>query len=641
MADDKVKRIAREIYEQVGGESNVVRVIHCMTRVRMTIKDYSKVNMDSLKKIEGVLGIVDDETLQVIIGPGTVNKVAQAMVDKVGVKLGDTFPGSEEDLAELAARTKSAAKDKYDKPSKFKAVLKSISNIFVPLIPALVGAGLIGGVASILSNLIAAGTIDAGTWQQTVLVLNILKNGIFTYLAIFTGINTATEFGATPSLGGIIGAATLLTGVTPDAPLTNIFTGTPLNAGQGGIIGAIFAVWLLSLLEKRLHKWVPDSIDIIVTPTLSLLIIGLATIFLIMPVAGWVSTGLVGSINWVLNVGGAFSGFILGAFFLPLVMFGLHQILTPIHMEMIAKTGSTQLLPLLSMAGGGQVGAAIALWIRLRKNKDFVKLVKGALPVGILGIGEPLIYGITLPMGRPFITSCIGGGIGGAVIGALGNAGAITVGPSGLALIPLIAGGRWWIYIIGLLSAYAGGFIATYFFGIPQSEKDKADHWAKDHEVQTLSHTIELFSPMNGEAISLSDVEDEAFSTGILGKGIAIKPTDGKIVSPVDGVVTMTFPTKHAIGITSDEGVETLIHIGLDTVSLDGKPFDLKISVGEHIKRGDVLVEVDLDAISEAGLSTVTPIVVTNSAEYIEVLSDTQGNVQRGQKLLQIILDSL
>ncbi|AYG00782.1 glucose PTS transporter subunit IIA [Lactococcus allomyrinae] len=641
MADDKVKRIAREIYEQVGGESNVVRVIHCMTRVRMTIKDYSKVNMDNLKKIDGVLGTVNDETLQVIIGPGTVNKVAQTMVDRVGVKLGDTFPGSEENLAELAARTKSAAKDKYDKPSKFKAVLKSISNIFVPLIPALVGAGLIGGVASILSNLIAAGSIDAGTWQQTVLVLNILKNGIFTYLAIFTGINAATEFGATPSLGGIIGAATLLTGVTPDAPLTNIFTGTPLNAGQGGIIGAIFAVWLLSLLEKRLHKWVPDSIDIIVTPTLSLLIIGLATIFLIMPIAGWVSAGLVGSINWVLNVGGAFSGFILGAFFLPLVMFGLHQILTPIHMEMIAKTGSTQLLPLLSMAGGGQVGAAIALWIRLRKNKDFVKLVKGALPVGILGIGEPLIYGITLPMGRPFITSCIGGGIGGAVIGALGNAGAITVGPSGLALIPLIAGGRWWIYIIGLLSAYAGGFIATYFWGIPQSEKDKADHWAEDHEEQAVSHRIELFSPMNGEAISLSDVEDEAFSTGILGKGIAIRPTDGKIVSPVDGVVTMTFPTKHAVGITSDEGVEILIHIGLDTVSLEGKPFDLKISVGEHIKRGDILAEVDLDAISAAGLSTVTPIVVTNSAEYIEVLSDTQGDVQRGQKLLQIILAPL
>lgn len=481
MAEDKATRIANEIYEKVGGETNVIRIIHCMTRVRMTIKDGSRVNMEELKKIDGVLGIVDDETLQVIIGPGTVNKVAQSMVEKVGIKLGEDFPGSLESLTDLAERTKSATKNKYDKPNKFKAVLKAISNIFVPLIPALVGAGLIGGVASILSNLIAAGTVNAGTWQQTVVVLNILKNGIFSYLAIFTGINAAAEFGATPSLGGIIGAATLLTGVTPDAPLKNIFTGTPLNAGQGGIIGAIFAVWLLSLLEKRLHKWVPDSIDIIVTPTLSLLVVGLSTIFLIMPIAGWVSNGLVGSINWVLNVGGAFSGFILGAFFLPLVMFGLHQILMPIHMEMIAKTGSTQLLPLLAMAGGGQVGAAIALWLRLRKNRDFVKLVKGALPVGILGIGEPLIYGITLPMGRPFVTSCIGGGIGGAVIGALGNVGAITVGPSGLALIPLIAGGRWWVYVDGLLCSYMGGFVITYFFGIPQSEKDKADNWEVDH----------------------------------------------------------------------------------------------------------------------------------------------------------------
>lgn len=480
MAEDNYKLLGQQIFEQVGGAENVEKLIHCMTRVRMTIKDYSKVNLEGLKAIDGVLGVVEEETLQVVIGPGKVNKVAQAMVDRVGVKLGEPFP-HEKSLDELTRETKAEAKDKYNKPSGFKSVLKSISNIFIPLIPALVGAGLIGGVASVLSNLIVAKTIDAATWSQLVLVLNIIKNGIFTYLAIFTGINTATEFGATPSLGGIIGATTLLTGMTPDAPLKNIFTGTPLNAGQGGIIGAIFAVWILALLEKRLHKWIPDAIDIIVTPTVSLLVVGLATIFLIMPVAGWVSNGLVGTINWIINVGGAFSGFILGAFFLPMVMLGLHQILTPIHMEMISKTGSTQLLPILAMAGAGQVGAAIALWIRLRKNKDFTKLVKGALPVGILGIGEPLIYGITLPLGRPFITSCIGGGIGGAVIGAFGHTGAIAIGPSGVALIPLIAGGRWWIYVVGLLAAYLGGFIVTYLFGIPQSEKDKADNWEVTH----------------------------------------------------------------------------------------------------------------------------------------------------------------
>jgi PTS system sucrose-specific IIC component len=202
-----------------------------------------------------------------------------------------------------------------------------------------------------------------------------------------------------------------------------------------------------------------------VTPVITLLIMGLATIFLIMPLAGFISNGLVGGINWVLNVGGAFSGFVLGAAFLPMVMFGLHQILTPIHLQMIESGGSTLLLPILAMAGAGQVGAAIALWVKCYRNKSLVELIKGALPVGILGIGEPLIYGVTLPLGRPFITACIGGGIGGAVIGLFGNVGATSIGPSGVALIPLIANGHWLNYIIGLLAGYAGGFVMTYLFG--------------------------------------------------------------------------------------------------------------------------------------------------------------------------------
>lgn len=233
----------------------------------------------------------------------------------------------------------------------------------------------------------------------------------------------------------------------------------------------IFAVWLLSLVEKQLHKLIPDSIDIIVTPTIALLVIGLATIFLIMPIAGVISNSLVGVINTILEKGGIVAGFTLGLTFLPMVMFGLHQILTPIHMEMIAQTGQTLLLPILAMAGAGQVGAALALWIRCKKDTQLVEMIKGALPVGILGIGEPLIYGVTLPLGRPFITACIGGGIGGAVIGAFGNVGAIAIGPSGAALIPLIANNQWLAYVLGLLAAYAGGFVATFFFGIPKDMK--------------------------------------------------------------------------------------------------------------------------------------------------------------------------
>lgn len=306
-------------------------------------------------------------------------------------------------------------------------------------------------------------------------ILRIIQNGLFAYLNIYVGINAAKVFGATEGLGGIIGGVVLLNGMNPDAPLINIFTGQPLAGNQGGIIGVVFAVFILSIVEKNLRKVVPNAIDIIVTPTITLLVVALATIFIIMPVAGFISTNLIDAITWVLEVGGAFTGFILGATFLPLVMFGLHQVLTPIHIEMIASAGKTLLLPILAMAGAGQVGAALALWVKCRKNKKLTNMIKGSLPVGILGIGEPLIYAVTLPLGRPFITACIGGGVGGAVIGAIGNIGATAVGPSGVALIPLIPDGMWWGHVLGLLAAYVGGFLATYFFGVPKEAMEATE----------------------------------------------------------------------------------------------------------------------------------------------------------------------
>ncbi|HAX1009611.1 TPA: PTS transporter subunit EIIC, partial [Enterococcus faecium] len=465
-----LEELAKQIYKGAGGMGNVESIVHCMTRVRMKIINDDLVNVSELKAIPGVLGVVEDEQLQVIIGPGKVNKVAQQMVDLAGVKLGEKLSSvstatanssaSGKDRVNERAQEMKAAQKSKQKPSKIKSVLKDISNIFVPMIPAFVGTGIVAGIAAVLANLVTAGTLDAATWQQYIDVMNILKNGMFSYLVIYTGINAAQVFGATPTLGGVIGAVVMLTGMNPEAPLKNLFTGEALAAGQGGILGVIFAVWLLSIVEKKLHKVVPDAVDIIVTPTLSLIAIGLIEIFFIMPLAGFISDGMVGGINWVLGVGGAFAGFVLGTLFLPMVMFGLHQILTPIHVQMIDETGRTLLLPILAMAGAGQVGAALALWIRCKKDKELTEMIKGALPVGILGIGEPLIYGVTLPLGRPFITACIGGGIGGAVIGMIGNVGAIAIGPSGAALIPLISDGKWLGYILGLLAAYAGGFVA-------------------------------------------------------------------------------------------------------------------------------------------------------------------------------------
>ncbi|HDP2329710.1 TPA: PTS transporter subunit EIIC [Staphylococcus aureus] len=469
----KEQQLAERIIAAVGGMDNIDSVMNCMTRVRIKVLDENKVDDQELRHIDGVMGVIHDERIQVVVGPGTVNKVANHMAELSGVKLGDPIPHHHNDSEKMDYKSYAADKAKANKEAhkakqkngKLNKVLKSIANIFIPLIPAFIGAGLIGGIAAVLSNLMVAGYISGAWITQLITVFNVIKDGMLAYLAIFTGINAAKEFGATPGLGGVIGGTTLLTGIAGKNILMNVFTGEPLQPGQGGIIGVIFAVWILSIVEKRLHKIVPNAIDIIVTPTIALLIVGLLTIFTFMPLAGFVSDSLVSVVNGIISIGGVFSGFIIGASFLPLVMLGLHHIFTPIHIEMINQSGATYLLPIAAMAGAGQVGAALALWVRCKRNTTLRNTLKGALPVGFLGIGEPLIYGVTLPLGRPFLTACIGGGIGGAVIGGIGHIGAKAIGPSGVSLLPLISDNMYLGYIAGLLAAYAGGFVCTYLFG--------------------------------------------------------------------------------------------------------------------------------------------------------------------------------
>ncbi len=469
----KEQQLAERIIAAVGGMDNIDSVMNCMTRVRIKVLDENKVDDQELRHIDGVMGVIHDERIQVVVGPGTVNKVANHMAELSGVKLGDPIPHHHNDSEKMDYKSYAADKAKANKEAhkakqkngKLNKVLKSIANIFIPLIPAFIGAGLIGGIAAVLSNLMVAGYISGAWITQLITVFNVIKDGMLAYLAIFTGINAAKEFGATPGLGGVIGGTTLLTGIAGKNILMNVFTGEPLQPGQGGIIGVIFAVWILSIVEKRLHKIVPNAIDIIVTPTIALLIVGLLTIFIFMPLAGFVSDSLVSVVNGIISIGGVFSGFIIGASFLPLVMLGLHHIFTPIHIEMINQSGATYLLPIAAMAGAGQVGAALALWVRCKRNTTLRNTLKGALPVGFLGIGEPLIYGVTLPLGRPFLTACIGGGIGGAVIGGIGHIGAKAIGPSGVSLLPLISDNMYLGYIAGLLAAYADGFVCTYLFG--------------------------------------------------------------------------------------------------------------------------------------------------------------------------------
>ncbi|GEL08179.1 PTS transporter subunit EIIC [Salisediminibacterium halotolerans] len=444
----KEEQITRDILENVGGKENVQSISHCMTRLRMQFDSYDKVDIEKLKQTDGVMGVVEDETLQIIIGPGTVNKVAAELCRLTGLTLGETKGGEH-----VAADTKAAVDQKTRTP--IKNFLKRIGSIFIPLIPALVASGLINGGASFAQN---AGVDPETTWLAILLVIG---SGFFTYLGILVGWNTAKEFGGTPALGAIAGILI----INPALEDITLF-GEQLVPGQGGLFAVLLAGYVMAVVEQAVRKFVPEAVDIIVTPFITVLTVGVGTIIVLQPIGGFIAEGVTLAINGVLDVGGAIAGAILAGTFLPLVMVGMHHGLTPIHLEFIESQGATPLLTILAMAGGGQVGAAMAVFVKTN-NKKLKNNIKGALPVGFLGIGEPLLYGVTLPLGRPFLTACLGSAVAGAFQAVMSTA-ALGIGVSGLSLIPLIADNDYVWYFLGLVIAYTFGFIFTYLFGFKE-----------------------------------------------------------------------------------------------------------------------------------------------------------------------------
>ncbi|WP_055570089.1 PTS transporter subunit EIIC [Streptomyces atriruber] len=460
--DDKNRATAAAILPLVGGAQNVTSVAHCMTRLRLGLADRSLVDDDALKALPAVMGVVEDDTYQIVLGPGTVARVTpelEAMVAERRTEAPAEHAPTAAELAAQGAAIKEARKAKNATP--FKLFLRRIANIFVPLIPALIGCGIIAGINGLLINL---------EWLPSITpALAAIASGFMALIAVFVGFNTAKEFGGTPILGGAVAAIIVYAGVA------NIEAfGQKLSPGQGGVLGALGAAVLATYVEKWCRKWVPEAVDVLVTPTLTVLVSGLVTIFGLMFLAGEVSTGIGTAANWLLDNTGAFAGLVLGGLFLPLVMLGLHQALIPIHTTLIEQQGFTVLLPILAMAGAGQVGCAIAVYKRLKHNKSIRTTIKSALPAGFLGVGEPLIYGVSLPLGRPFVTACVGGAAGGAFIGFFSmigdKVGSTAIGPSGWALFPLLDGNKGLgltvaVYGGGLLVGYLVGFFATYFFG--------------------------------------------------------------------------------------------------------------------------------------------------------------------------------
>lgn len=490
---DKHEAIAGFLLIPIGGPANVETIANCMTRLRLTLIDVSVVDTEAVKAVPGVLGVVEGQTYQIILGPGTVTKVAEHLQRKVDAaqERSQADPASKSDAQALAARgaqMKATQKARNDTP--LKNATRKIANIFVPMIPALIGAGIILSIRGLLLNWNTAG--GAPGWVGAILPsLTVIGSAFFAYLAIFAGYNAAKEFGGTPVLGGAVASIIVLPAVADISYTLPLFGEVELSPGQGGVIGAIFAAGLCAWIERLLRGKVPDAIDVLVTPTVALLVSGLATIYVFMFVAGEISTAIGVGAVWLLKYSGVAAGFVLGGLFLPLVMLGLHQALIPIHATLIEQLGFTPLLTILAMAGAGQVGAAVAVYIKLKKNQSIRTTIKGAMPVGLLGVGEPLIYGVSLPLGRPFVTACLGGAVGGAVAGAFDQFvapfGATAIGPSGLALLPLLESDRGQgyailAYAVGLVSGYIAGFAISYFWGFPPELMEEHNRGDDDYD---------------------------------------------------------------------------------------------------------------------------------------------------------------
>ena len=456
------KKMAKEILDALGGVENISSNAVCMTRLRVSTK--KDVSIEELKKIDGVLSVVEADTLQIVLGPGVVNKVGNEFSKLTNIPLGF------EDVNELAKENKKENKAKHN--GVVQRFLQRIANIFVPLLPGIIAAGLILGLSNVIT-VTTKGVFNASWWFLAIKSLGFV---MFGYLSLYVGMNAAKEFGGSAVLGGIIGSIFIANPGLPlltkidDNPIILPFTGKPFTPGLGGLLAALFMGIIVSYLEKNVRKYVPTFLDTFLTPLITLILGVFIALGIIQPIGNLVTVGIFGTLNFVYNSLGFVGGYILSAAFLPLVSVGLHQALTPIHVLLNDPNGPTQginyLLPILMMAGGGQVGAGFAIYLKT-KNKKLKTLTRDALPVGILGIGEPLMYAVTLPLGKPFITACLGSGFGG-MLAAIFKLGTITQGVSGLFGLLIVVPGTWIYFIIAMVGAYIGGFILTYLFGIDE-----------------------------------------------------------------------------------------------------------------------------------------------------------------------------
>lgn len=475
------EELAKKIVEYLGGKENIVNAENCMTRIRANISDASKADRDQLKDLPGVLGVVGDEPnyIQVVLGPGKVRDIMNICTSKLGIKEQTSQQGQQ--LGDWEAN-KEAVKGGR-KHTKMINKIRVLADIFTPMIPAFIASGICNGLGKLIKILMTNGVLpDVLAMVVIYNIFVLVGNAFLSYMAIFTGVRAAKQFGVNEMLGGMIGAASLNSVVNTISTALgwynkDVVNDSVLATGAGGIIGVIIGVWILAKIERWVHNHMPEVLDVSFTPLVSMLIAVPIFVLAVMPVTGWLSTLVSAFLNLFINstnpIVSVVAGYVLAATFLPLVLLGLHRGLVPIYAIQIEALGGTTLFPAVAMAGAGQVGAAIALYIKARRsgNKRLKQIIAGALPAGVLGIGEPLIYGVTLPMMKPFITAGLGAGFGGAYV-MLMHVMSTSYSPSGILAVTHMLPQYMLHYLIGVLISYVAGAVITYF-AIPAKDVEK------------------------------------------------------------------------------------------------------------------------------------------------------------------------
>ena len=625
----KYDLLAEEILRGVGGEHNVAAVTHCATRLRFQIKDRDKVDKAAVENTKGVITVVEaGGQFQVVIG-NTVNNVYESIVAQTSIQ-----PGEGGTQGGFLAKA-----------------IDLITSIFTPFLWVLAGTGLLKALLAL-----AAKAFPEFASTSSYAILFSAADATFQFLPILLAITSAKKFGANlytsvAIAGALIYSSTIA--VMPGADgATTTLSGYAASGGEltffgipvlmisylSGVIPTILAVYAQSKLEKVLNRGIPETFRNFVVPMLTVAIIVPLTFIVIGPISDWLGSTISGAVDWVWNLSPILGGAIMGAFWQVFVIFGIHWGFVPIIVQNLSETGYSVIVAPLFAAVLAQSGAAAAVYLKTR-NKELKEIAGPAtISAFLAGITEPAIYGVTLRLKKPFIYACIGGAVGGAIAGASGSAPVGFVLPGAITVSAALDGpGNFTMFLIGTVVAIAIAFVLTMVLGfkdLPETKHVAGPEAAEDEGV-VASEAAAITAPVAGTVVPLAAVPDPVFSSGAMGNGLAVLPTEGKVYSPVAGTVTAQMP--HAYGITADNGMEVLIHIGIDTVKLAGKHFSPKVTKGQRVEDGALLAEFDVEAIKAAGYNPMVIMVVTNSADYNAVVPIAEGQVAARELVLDVV----